>query len=129
MGGQCIGGCPFRVVLYRYHLWDNIPGLPHHDGISDIHPQLGDKILIMQGGSAHSGTRQLYRVKFRGRRHCASASHLQHHIPQYCLLFLRRVLKGHCPFGVFGRTAQKLSICKAVHLYNRAVDLVSQRSA
>lgn len=38
MGGQCIGGCPFRVVLYRYHLRDNIPGLPHHDGISDIHP-------------------------------------------------------------------------------------------
>ena len=129
MGGQCIGGCPFRVVLYRYHLRDNIPGLPHHDGISDIHPQLGDKILIMQGGSAHSGARQLYRVKFRGRRHCASASHLQHHIPQYRLLFLRRVLKGHRPFGIFGCAAQKLSICKAVHLYNRAVDLVSQRSA
>ena len=63
MAGQRKGGLVLRVVPYRYLLRDDVPGLPHHDGIANIHAQLVDKVLIVQGGAAYGGARQLYRVK------------------------------------------------------------------
>ena len=129
MGRHYIGGLVLRVVAYPYYLRNNVPRLPHHNGIPDIHPQLGDEILVMQRRAAHRCSCQLNRVKFRRRRDGAGAPYLQRDAAQHRFLFLRRVLERHRPFGVFGGAAQSLPVGKAVHLYHGSVDLVSQLAA
>ena len=114
------------MMHYPHDLRDDLACLTHGDGIADAQCFLIDKILIMQGRPADRRARQRHRIKDTRRRQHTGAPHVDLHRSQHRFLFLRRIFERHRPFRKFRRAAQRLPLCKAIHLYNSAVDIVGQ---
>ena len=57
------------------------------------------------------------------RRQHAGTPHLNHNVHHPGRLLLRRIFVGRRPAGKFRRTAQGFTFCKAIHLYNRTINV------
>ena len=83
----------------------------------------------MQRCAAYRSARKLYRVKYGGRRQRTCAPYVYFNAFKHRFLFLGRVFKRHSPFRVFCSAAQLFAVLKAIHLYNRAVNIIGQAAA
>ena len=108
------------------HLGDDLPCLPHLDGIPDAQTQLPDKVLVVQRRPGHGGARQGDRLKGSRRGQHAGAAHRHLDVQQFGLLDLGGILECDSPPREFGGGAQLGPLGQAVHLDHRAVHVEPQ---
>ena len=81
---------------------DDLPCLADFHRIADADIQPGDKVLIVQGGIGHGGSRQLNGTDHGLGGQNTGTPHLNDNILYHRQLFFRRVLIGNGPPGEFG---------------------------
>ena len=102
---------------------DDLPRLPHQQGVADADPLFGDKVLVVQGRPADRGAGQGDAVKDGGRRQGAGAADLDFNIPQDRFFFFRWVFEGHRPAGELDGRADLLPEGEVVDFDNSTVDI------
>ena len=111
------------VLQHLHDLGDNLPRLLYQHRVPDADVLFGDEVLVVEGGVGDGGARQANRLHHRLGGEHAGAPHLHHDVHHPGGLLLRRILVGRRPPGEFGGRAQDFPLCKAVYLYNSAVDV------
>ena len=122
---QVVGLRPLRALLLQHlhNLRNDLSRLLYQHSISDADVLFRDEILIVKGGACDGGAGQTHRLHYGLRRQHAGTPHLNHNVHHPGRLLLRRIFVGRRPAGKFRRTAQGFTFCKAIHLYNRTINV------
>ena len=121
--------CSTTVGCHTHHFGNDVTSLAHHNRITNGQLLFIDKVLVVQSRAANRGTGQCYRIKHaRGSQH-TGATHVNFHVTQNRLFLLGRILISDCPFREFTSRTKGFSVCKAIHLHNRSVDVKGQTGA
>ena len=121
-----IGLCIFLMMRYADDFRNDIPGLPHLNGVPDAQTQLVDEILIVKGRPRHSGAREEYRIKTRRRRQDTGTAHSNFNAAQGRFLDFRRIFEGNRPARKFVGGTHQIPLSKIVDLDDRAVHIKVQ---
>ena len=115
----------FPAFQHRtYEFGNHIARLTHHNGVSDEHTLAFHFEWIVQGGSRHRRTRNIYGLQYGHWGHTAGAPHLHGDVKQFRIDFLRRVLVGDGPTRSTRGRAQRSLQSQIIHFYDNAVERV-----
>ena len=124
-----VGNAAFPVAAHSDDLRDDVTRLAHLNSIPQPHIQLSNDVPVVQAGTGNTGSRQKDGVKYCGGGQHSGTAHGHLDVPHNTFLDLRRILEGDGPAGELVGAAQYAPVAQAVHLDDRAVNIIFQRSA
>ena len=101
------------VDIHAHNLWDDLATFLHKHVVADVQVERADKVLVIQGGSLHGGTRQLHGIHIRHRCDGTRAPHRTH---AFCLEFI-----GDGPAWTLCRESQCTLLAQRVHFQHDTV--------
>ena len=116
-----------RLVLQHLDdLGNDVATALHRDPVADAHAQPLDLVHVVQGGAAHRGSANRYRLQRGHRRQLSGASHLHQDVFDLRFARARRKLVGNRPARRLAGEAQLILQADAIDFHHDAVDLVRQ---
>ena len=107
-------------------LRDDVPGLPHLDGVADAQPELPDKIFVVQRCAGDRRARKKNRIETGSGGQHAGAAHRHFNAAQSGLLDFRRVFERDGPARKFVGGAHEVALREVVHLDDSTVHVEIQ---